>query len=184
MVTFRFIRPFPTELARPSVWLGTSWLRQSLRLAWLKESLAGQLKWRPRMGPQTCSIRWPCIKANELTEEMIRVTRMALEEVGIDPSRLRHEYISASEGAKYAARVDDFSRCLTELGPIGLTGEQQERLAEWKLNTAPCQYACPIGTEVPAYVSLIADGRFAEAMDVFWCAGATWETATTSRQTS
>jgi heterodisulfide reductase subunit A-like polyferredoxin/coenzyme F420-reducing hydrogenase delta subunit len=106
------------------------------------------------------------LKANELTEETIRVTKIAMEGMGIDPSRLRHEYISASEGAKYAERVDDFSSCLTEMGPIELTGEQEERLAEWKLNTAPCQYACPIGTEVPAYVSLIADRRFGEAMDV------------------
>jgi NADH-quinone oxidoreductase subunit F len=106
------------------------------------------------------------IKANELTEETIRVTRLELQEIGIDPSRLRHEYISASEGAKYAERVDGFSRFLTELGPLELTGEQKETLTRWQLNTPPCQHACPIGTEVPAYVSLIADGRFAEAMDV------------------
>jgi NADH-quinone oxidoreductase subunit F len=31
---------------------------------------------------------------------------------------------------------------------------------------APCQHACPIGTEVPVYVSLIAHGRFREALDV------------------
>ncbi len=106
------------------------------------------------------------LKANELTEETIRVTRIAMEEIGIDPSRLRHEYISASEGAKYAERVDDFSTHLTESGPIELTGEQRERLARWKLNVAPCQYACPIGTEVPAYVSLLADRRFEDAMEV------------------
>jgi NADH-quinone oxidoreductase subunit F len=52
------------------------------------------------------------------------------------------------------------------MGPIELTGDQEEALEQWKLNAAPCQYACPIGTEVPAYVSLIADRRFAEAMDV------------------
>ena len=52
------------------------------------------------------------------------------------------------------------------MGPIDLTGRQKDTLTQWKLNTAPCQYACPIGTEVPAYVSLIADRRFEEAMDV------------------
>jgi heterodisulfide reductase subunit A len=106
------------------------------------------------------------LRANELTEETIRLTRIALEEIGIDPARLRHEYISASEGAKYAERVDDFSACLMELGPVELTTEQKERLGEWKLNIPSCQYACPIGTEVPAYVSLIADRRFREAMEV------------------
>ncbi len=105
-------------------------------------------------------------KANELTEETIAAARIALEEIGIDPARLRHEYISASEGAKYAERVDDFTTFLTGSGPIELTGEQEEGLAQWKLNAAPCQYACPIGTEVPAYVALIADRRFEEAMDV------------------
>jgi NADPH-dependent glutamate synthase beta subunit-like oxidoreductase/Pyruvate/2-oxoacid:ferredoxin oxidoreductase delta subunit len=34
------------------------------------------------------------------------------------------------------------------------------------LETSPCTVACPLGTNVKSYVSLIAAGRFAEALDV------------------
>lgn len=32
--------------------------------------------------------------------------------------------------------------------------------------SSPCQHACPIGAEVPVYISLIAQGRFSEALEV------------------
>ena len=32
--------------------------------------------------------------------------------------------------------------------------------------SSPCQHVCPIGTETPAYISLIAKGRFKEAFDI------------------
>lgn len=32
--------------------------------------------------------------------------------------------------------------------------------------SSPCQHTCPIGTEAPVYISLIADGRFKEAADI------------------
>ncbi|MCR4404084.1 MAG: NADH-quinone oxidoreductase subunit NuoF [Candidatus Acetothermia bacterium] len=35
-----------------------------------------------------------------------------------------------------------------------------------ELISSPCQHICPIGTEVPVYVALIAQGRFAEALEV------------------
>lgn len=34
--------------------------------------------------------------------------------------------------------------------------------------SSPCQHTCPIHTEVPVYISLIARGRFKEAFDVIW----------------
>jgi F420-non-reducing hydrogenase iron-sulfur subunit len=48
------------------------------------------------------------------------LTRKLLEQVGLDPRRLRLEWISASEGSRYAEVVDDFVRELKELGPIGV----------------------------------------------------------------
>jgi len=35
-----------------------------------------------------------------------------------------------------------------------------------ELISSPCQYVCPIGTQAPVYISLIAQGRFQEAFDV------------------
>ncbi|MBN2475059.1 MAG: NADH-quinone oxidoreductase subunit NuoF [Pirellulales bacterium] len=34
-----------------------------------------------------------------------------------------------------------------------------------ELISSPCQHVCPIGTQVPVYISLIAQGRFQEAFD-------------------
>lgn len=35
-----------------------------------------------------------------------------------------------------------------------------------ELSPAPCQLACPAGIDVPSYVALIAEGRYAEALDL------------------
>ena len=42
-----------------------------------------------------------------------------MEHVGIDPGRLRLEWIAASEGMRFAEVMDDFSKKLGELGPLG-----------------------------------------------------------------
>jgi coenzyme F420-reducing hydrogenase delta subunit len=42
-----------------------------------------------------------------------------LEHVGIDPERLRLEWIAASEGMRFGEVMDDFSKKLKELGPLG-----------------------------------------------------------------
>ncbi|MBW1840103.1 MAG: hydrogenase iron-sulfur subunit, partial [Deltaproteobacteria bacterium] len=55
---------------------------------------------------------------------------------GIAPERLRHEYISAAEGAKYAEAVNDFTDILKKLGPIRLNAEHKEKLTALKLKKA------------------------------------------------
>jgi NADH-quinone oxidoreductase subunit F len=35
-----------------------------------------------------------------------------------------------------------------------------------RLSPAPCQFACPAGIDVPSYVALIGEGRYAEALDL------------------
>jgi len=45
-----------------------------------------------------------------------------LEAAGINPDRLRLEWVSASQGNRYAEIVTDFTKQLKELGPLG-TGE-------------------------------------------------------------
>ena len=60
--------------------------------------------------------------------------RKLLERIGINPKRLRLEWISASEGTRYAEVMNDFGKQLKELGPLG----QSEGLdaATLKLNLA------------------------------------------------
>ncbi len=49
-----------------------------------------------------------------------------LKDQGIDPRRVRLEWISASEGEKYARIVDEFAQTIKELGPLNL---QESELA-------------------------------------------------------
>ena len=50
--------------------------------------------------------------------------KRVLQEQGIDSRRLRLEWISASEGEKYARVVDEFVQTIKQLGPLRL--EPQE----------------------------------------------------------
>lgn len=45
--------------------------------------------------------------------------RKLLERIGINPKRLRLEWISASEGTRYAEVMNDFGKQLKALGPLG-----------------------------------------------------------------
>jgi coenzyme F420-reducing hydrogenase delta subunit len=44
--------------------------------------------------------------------------RKLLEYIGMDPQRLRLEWVAASEGTRFAERMNDFSQKLKELGPL------------------------------------------------------------------
>lgn len=46
-----------------------------------------------------------------------------MNQLGIDEKRVRFEYVSASEGQKYADVVTDFVKELKELGPLTLKEE-------------------------------------------------------------
>ncbi len=60
--------------------------------------------------------------------------RKLLERIGINPKRLRLEWIAASEGTRYAEVMNDFGKQLKELGPLGQSeGLDAETL---KLNLA------------------------------------------------
>jgi F420-non-reducing hydrogenase iron-sulfur subunit len=50
---------------------------------------------------------------------MMHLVRKVLELIGVNPDRLRLEWISASEGMRYAEVMNDFGKKLKELGPIG-----------------------------------------------------------------
>jgi F420-non-reducing hydrogenase iron-sulfur subunit len=59
---------------------------------------------------------------------MVHLCKKILEHVGLDPDRLRIEWISAAEGGKFAEVMNDFGGTLKELGPLGVAegiGEQE-----------------------------------------------------------
>jgi len=53
---------------------------------------------------------------------MMHLCRKLLELIGVNPERLRLEWVSASEGIRFAEVMTDFTKKLKELGPLG-TGE-------------------------------------------------------------
>ncbi len=59
-------------------------------------------------------------EGNFKTLRRVELLKIMLEQLGIDPGRLRLEWISASEGDKYAAVTLEFEKQLRELGPLKL----------------------------------------------------------------
>ena len=57
---------------------------------------------------------------NYKTNRRIKLLKKLLEEMGVEPKRVRFEYVSASEGQKFAQVVTDFVKELKTLGPCPL----------------------------------------------------------------
>lgn len=55
---------------------------------------------------------------NYKTKRRIVLLKRVLEQMGINPDRLRLEWISASEGNKFARQMTDFTEQIRALGPI------------------------------------------------------------------
>ena len=51
---------------------------------------------------------------------MMLICKKLLKQIGIDPARLRLEFVSASEGSRFAEVITDFTSQLKQLGPIGI----------------------------------------------------------------
>jgi len=64
------------------------------------------------------------ISGNFKAMRRINLLKRVLKEFGIEPERLRLEWISASEGDKFAAVVRDMVEEIKELGPNPLTNEE------------------------------------------------------------
>ena len=70
--------------------------------------------------PGDCHYQSGNYKANR----RMKLLKKLLSELGIEPQRVRFEYISASEGQKFAQVVSDFVNEIKELGPNPLTIKQ------------------------------------------------------------
>jgi F420-non-reducing hydrogenase iron-sulfur subunit len=53
---------------------------------------------------------------NRIAEKHIEMTRHLVEMLGLEPDRLRLEWISASEGEKFASSIREFVERIKELG--------------------------------------------------------------------
>jgi F420-non-reducing hydrogenase iron-sulfur subunit len=62
---------------------------------------------------------------NYKTNRRVKLLKKLLEELGIDPKRVRFEYVSASEGQKFATVVTEFVAEMKKLGPNPLITEKK-----------------------------------------------------------
>lgn len=59
---------------------------------------------------------------NLFTRRRYMMLKTLLETIGIDPERLRLDWVSASEANKFASVVDDFVKTIKEIGPNTIGG--------------------------------------------------------------
>jgi len=60
------------------------------------------------------------VEGNYKTLRRITLFKIMLRELGIDPNRLRLDWISAAEGKKYADTMNEFTEQIRALGPLRL----------------------------------------------------------------
>ena len=73
---------------------------------------------------------------NYQAERRMASTRKILEKVGIDGRRLYLDWVSASEGQRYAEVVTSFTETIRELGPLGKVEGLSEEETKKRLETA------------------------------------------------
>ncbi len=59
------------------------------------------------------------MEGNYYALSIVLLTRKILEHAGVNPERLRIEWVSAAEGVRFASVVTEFTRQVKELGPLG-----------------------------------------------------------------
>jgi coenzyme F420-reducing hydrogenase delta subunit len=66
------------------------------------------------------------VEGNYYAEKKIEMARRLLKEAGVEPERLRLEWISASEGERFAATIKEFTEEIKEMGRIEFEKEEME----------------------------------------------------------
>jgi len=64
---------------------------------------------------------------------VVLLCRKIMEHIGLNPERLRLEFMSSSDGIRFAALANDFSRKVKELGPLGTSEGIDENRLKFKL---------------------------------------------------
>lgn len=73
------------------------------------------------------------ISGNLMAERKMRWTKELIQKAGVDPKRLRLEWISASEGERFANTAKEFTEQVRELGPVQ---EKEKEKIERELRVA------------------------------------------------
>ncbi len=60
------------------------------------------------------------VEGNHKCQRRLPITRLLVSEMGIDPRRVRLEWVSASEGVRFGQVVGEFTEQIRALGPLTL----------------------------------------------------------------
>jgi F420-non-reducing hydrogenase iron-sulfur subunit len=72
-------------------------------------------------------------EGNYLALSIVHLSKKLLKQIGINPERLRLEWVSAAEGSRYAEVMNDFAKNLKKLGPLGKGEGEDEKGLKFKL---------------------------------------------------
>ena len=81
---------------------------------------------------------WPA-ECHYITEgnydalSMTQLCKKFLEHIGVNPERLRLEWVSASEGIRFSEVITDFTEKLKKLGPLGVSEGIKENGLKFKI---------------------------------------------------
>lgn len=67
------------------------------------------------------------LEGNYYAEKKIKMTEKLLKKTGLEPGRLKLEWISASEGERFAWVIKEFTEEVQKLGPSPITGSSPNR---------------------------------------------------------
>ena len=104
-------------------------------------------------------------EGNYLALSMMHLCRKLLALIGLDPQRLRLEWISAAEGSRFAEVMNDFSQTVKSLGPLGEGEGLNDNVLAFRLKTLQSMIA---------YIKLVEDKRLrvrlksVEAVEAFY----------------
>ena len=87
---------------------------------------------------------------------MMLLTRKLLKHIGINPERLRLEWVGASEGIRFAEIMNDVTKKISELGPLGKSEGIDEKTLKFKLEAV---------TNLLPYIKLVERERLRVPVD-------------------
>jgi len=65
---------------------------------------------------------------NYQAERKMKMTQFVLKTIGINPERLRFDYVSAAEGGRFGEVISDFTKKMKEIGPINEEKDLGEKI--------------------------------------------------------
>jgi len=75
-------------------------------------------------------------EGNYLALSIVHLSKKLLKQIGVNPERLRLEWVSAAEGSRFAEVMNDFANKLQKLGPLGKGEGIDEKGLKFKLEAA------------------------------------------------